>query len=223
MSPTRSISRTSTRVKNDANLQVVTGPFWNVQFLAVNQAVAPFDNAQVRQALQYAINKQNIADVVFYGNYTLGAGPIAPGLLGYDESLAQTYTYDPEKAKSLIAESGVGEISFDLYNRPNSVWPLIGQLIQADLEAVGITANLVALEDAEFFAQLGTGKAAAFLNDWTWDNGDPDNVTYSLFSAPRAETRLGYKNDRVNELEHAGPGGGRSGQADRVLHRDAAS
>ena len=122
------------------------------------------------------------------------------GLLGYDESLQSTYTYDPEKAKSLISESGVGEISFDLYNRPNSVWPLIGQLIQADLEAVGIKANIVALEDAEFFPQLGTGKTAVFLNDWTWDNGDPDNVTYSLFSAPRAETRLGYKNDRVNEL-----------------------
>lgn len=187
-------------VKNDENLQLVTGPFWNVQFLAVNQAVAPFDNLQVRQALQYAINKQNIAEVVFYGNYTLGAGPIAPGLLGYDESLAATYSYDPDKAKALIAESGVGEISFDLYNRTNATWPLIGQLIQADLEAVGITANLVALEDAEFFASLGTGETAAFLNDWTWDNGDPDNVTYSLFSAPRAETRLGYKNERVNEL-----------------------
>jgi len=187
-------------VKNDSNLQVVSGTFWNVQFLAVSQAIKPFDSAQVRQALQYAINKQNIADVVFYGNYTLGAGPIAPGLLGYDEALASTYPFDPEKAKSLISESGVGDVSFDLYNRTNSVWPLIGQLIQADLEAVGIKANIVALEDAEFFSQLGTGKTAAFLNDWTWDNGDPDNVTYSLFSAPRAETRLGYKNDRVNEL-----------------------
>jgi peptide/nickel transport system substrate-binding protein len=187
-------------VQNDANLQVVSGPFWNVQFLGLNAAVKPFDSLQVRQALQYAINKQNIADAVFYGHYTLGAGPVAPGLLGYDESLASVYSYDPEKAKSLIAEAGVGDVSFDLYNRTNSVWPLIGQLIQADLEAVGIKANIVSLEDAEFFSQLGTGKTAAFLNDWTWDNGDPDNVTYSLFSAPRAETRLGYKNDRVNEL-----------------------
>jgi len=187
-------------VKGDSNLQVVTGSFWNVQFIGLNQAIAPFDNLKVRQALSYAVNKQNIADVVFYGNYTLGGGPIAPGLLGYDEALANVYTYDPEKAKSLLAESGAGEVSFDLYNRTNSVWPLIGQLLQADFEAVGVTANIVALEDAEFFSQLGSGEVAAFLNDWTWDNGDPDNVTYSLFSAPRAETRLGFKNDRVNEL-----------------------
>ena len=38
------------------------------------------------------------------------------------------------------------------------------------------------------------------MNDWTWDNGDPDNVMFSLFTAPRAITRLGYKNARVNEL-----------------------
>ena len=187
-------------VKSDSNLQVVSGPFWNVQFIGLNQAVAPFDNLQIRQALNFAVNKQNIADAVFYGNYTLGGGPIAPGLLGYDAALVDTYAYDPDKAKSLISEANVGDISFDLYNRTNSVWPLIGQLIQADLDAVGIKANIVALEDAEFFSKLGTGEVAAFLNDWTWDNGDPDNVTYSLFSAPRAQTRLGFTNDRVNEL-----------------------
>jgi peptide/nickel transport system substrate-binding protein len=187
-------------VQSDPNLTLITGPFLNVQFLAFNQNLAPFDNQQVRRAVEHAINKQNIADAVFYGNYTLGAGPIAPGLLGYDETLAQVYPYDPEKAKSLLAEAGVGAVSFDLYNRTNSFWPLLGQLIQADLAAVGITANLVSLEDAEFFAALNAGQAPAFLNDWTWDNGDPDNVMYSLFTAPRAQSRLGYKNDRVNEL-----------------------
>jgi peptide/nickel transport system substrate-binding protein len=187
-------------VRNDQNLTLVTGPFLNVQYLAFNEKLAPFDNPKVRQAFEYAINKQNIADVVFFGNYTLGAGPIAPGLIGYDESLASTYSFDPEKAKALLAESGVGQVSFDFYNRTNSFWPLLGQLIQADLEAVGVKANLVSLEDAEFFAQLNASKAPAFMNDWTWDNGDPDNVMWSLFSAPRAESRLGYKNDRVNEL-----------------------
>ncbi len=88
-------------VEADENLQLITGPFWNVQFLGLNQSVAPFDNLQFRQALQYAINKQNISDAVFYNNYTLGAGPIAPGLLGYDESLATTYSYDPEQASSI--------------------------------------------------------------------------------------------------------------------------
>src|SRR5919112_1631853 len=186
-------------VENDPNLQLITGPFLNMQFLAFNQALAPFDNLQVRQAVQHAVNKQNVAEVVASGNYTLGAGPIAPTLIGYDESLAEKYPYDPEAAKALIAESGLTDISFDLYNRTNSFWPVLGQLIQADLAAVGITANLQSLEDAEFFDLLGAGKAQAFINDWTWDNGDPDNVMYSLFTHERAVTRLGYKNESVNK------------------------
>jgi len=174
-----------------------------VQFLGMNGLIAPFDNLQVRQAIQHAINKQNIADAVFYGNYTLGAGPIAPGVPGYDETLADAYPYDPERAAALLEESGVGEITFDLYNRGNGVWPLIGQLIQADLQAVGINANLLSLPDAEFFGQLNAGEVPAFINDWTWDNGDPDNVMFSLYTAPRAVTRLGYENARVNELNNA--------------------
>lgn len=187
-------------VENDPNLQLITGPFLNVQFLAFNQAIAPFDNQQVRQAVQHAVNKANVAEVVSSGHYTLGAGPIAPTLIGYDPSLAEKYPYDPEAAKALIAESGLTEISFDLANRANSFWPVLGQLIQADLAAVGITANLLSLEDAEFFDLLNSGQAQAFINDWTWDNGDPDNVMFSLFANERAVTRMGYKNERVNEL-----------------------
>jgi peptide/nickel transport system substrate-binding protein len=188
-------------VEGNPDLQLITGPFWNVQFLGFNQSVAPFDNLQFRQALQYAINKQNISDAVFYGNYTLGGGPIAPGLLGYDESLETTYAYDPDQATSLISESGVTEMIFDLYNRTNSFWPILGQLVQADLAEVGVTVNLVSLEDAEFFDALNTeGKVGAFLNDWTWDNGDPDNIIYSLFASPRAETRLGLSNDQIIDL-----------------------
>ena len=93
-------------VANDPNLQVITGPFWNVQFLGMNQTVAPFDNLQVRQAVHHAINKQNIADVVFFGNYTLGAGPIAPGVPGYDESLAGNYPYDPDAARAMLVPAG---------------------------------------------------------------------------------------------------------------------
>ncbi|HEX5499654.1 MAG TPA: ABC transporter substrate-binding protein, partial [Thermomicrobiales bacterium] len=187
-------------VKNDPNLQLLTGPFLSVQFLAFNEAIPPFDNAKLRQAVQHAINKKNIADAVFYGQYTLGGGPIAPTLLGYDPSLADRYPYDVAKAKALVAESGASNVSFTLINRSNSFWPTIGQLIQADLAAIGITANLQALEDADFYSQLNASKAQAFINDWTWDNADPDNVMFSLFTAPRAVSRMGYKNDRVNQL-----------------------
>lgn len=187
-------------LQGDANLQAITGTFLNVQYLGFNQTLAPFDNEKVRQAVEHAINRQNISDAIFYGNYTLGAGPVAPGLPGYDASLADVYPYDPDKAKALLEESGVTDLSIDLSNRANSFWPLLGQLIQADLEDVGFKVNLQALEDAEFFAHLNDNTTAFFLNDWTWDNGDPDNVMYSLFSSPRAVDRFGYNDPQVDQL-----------------------
>ncbi|MEX0741853.1 MAG: SDR family NAD(P)-dependent oxidoreductase, partial [Phycisphaeraceae bacterium] len=162
--------------------------------------VGPFDNLSLRMAAQHAVNKESVAEVVASGHYTLGAGPIAPTLIGYDPSLAERYPYDPAQAEALIAESGLSDISFELLNRSGSFWPLLGQLIQADLAAVGITVTLQSLEDAEFFDRLNSGEVQAFVNDWTWDNGDPDNVMYSLFTHERAVNRMGYQNETVNEL-----------------------
>jgi peptide/nickel transport system substrate-binding protein len=187
-------------IEGDENLQLITGPFLNVQFLAFNQAIPPFDNHSLRMGVQHAINKESIAEVVASGHYTLGAGPIAPTLPGYDPSLAERYPYDPAQAEALIAESGLTDITFELLNRSTSFWPLLGQLIQADLAAVGITVNLQSMEDAEFFDQLNSGEVQAFVNDWTWDNGDPDNVMFSLFTHERAVNRMGYQNETVNEL-----------------------
>jgi peptide/nickel transport system substrate-binding protein len=187
-------------IEADPNLQLITGPYLNVQFLAFNEAIPPFDNQTLRQAVQHAINKEAVAEVVTAGHYTLGAGPIAPTLIGYDPALAERYPYDPEQAQALIAESGLSDISFDLLNRSTTFWPLLGQLIQADLAAVGITVNLQSLEDAEFFDRLNSGEVQAFINDWTWDNGDPDNVMFSLFVHERAMNRMGYQNETVNEL-----------------------
>src|SRR5262249_3716449 len=110
------------------------------------------------------------------------------------------YPFDVDQAKKLVAESGVSNISFDLLHRSESFWPLLAQLVQADLAAIGITANLKSLESAEFYDQVNTGKVQAFLNDWTWDNGDPDNIMYPIFVHERAMTRMGYKNEKVNQL-----------------------
>ncbi len=188
------------RLESDSNLQAIAGDFLNMQYIGFNMSLAPFDSLAVRQAVQHAVNKQNIADAIFYGRYTLGAGPIAPGLPGYDPSLAETYPYDPERARQLLAEAGIDGLEVELRNRANSFWPLIGQLIQADLAEIGITVNLLALEDAEFYAGLNDNSTAFFVNDWTWDNGDPDNVMYSLFSAPAAFDRFGFKDPEIDAL-----------------------
>lgn len=188
------------RLESDGNLQAISGNFLNMQYIGFNASLAPFDNLAVRRAVQHAVNKQNIADAIFYGSYTLGAGPIAPGLPGYDPTLAEYYPYDPERARQLLADAGIDGLEVELRNRANSYWPLIGQLIQADLAEIGITVSLQSLEDAEFYAGLNNNSTPFFVNDWTWDNGDPDNVMYSLFSAPASFDRFGFKDPEIDAL-----------------------
>jgi ABC-type transport system substrate-binding protein len=71
-------------------------------------------------------------------------------------------------------------------HRVESVYPQIAQLIQADLQAVGMKVSLQGFEQAAFGAKINAGEHQVAINDWTMDNSDPDNVMWGLFSTNRA-------------------------------------
>ena len=86
---------------------IVEGSMSLVQALYLNNGVEPFNNELVRQAMCYATDRQQILDVAFDGYGSLIGSSMYPALGKYfDESLTDTYTYDPEKAKALLAEAG---------------------------------------------------------------------------------------------------------------------
>ena len=146
-------------VKSSATLQAVTGQFLDTQYLGMNLMVPPFDNQKVRQAVQYAINKDNISKALFYGNYTLGAGPIHPSLAGYDATLANMYPHDPDQAKQLLADAGMSSgLSFQLLTRSEGIWPLEVQLVQSDLEAIGANVTVRQLDSAAFYDEINASK-----------------------------------------------------------------
>ncbi len=191
-------------VKSSADLQTINGSFLDTQYIGMNTVLAPFDNVKVRQAVQYAINKQNIAKALFYGNYTLGAGPIHPSLPGYDGSLQSVYTYDPAKAKQLLADAGLSSgFQLELLTRSEGIWPLEVQLVQADLAAIGANVTVKQMDSAAFYDQINASKGQIFLNDWVYDTGDPDNIMFSVFSSPRARSRLGYNSPEEDKLNLA--------------------
>ena len=211
-------------VKNDANLQVVSGdlleravPGRQPGGQAVRQARRCGRRCSTRSTSRTSPTSSST------GTTPSGRVRSRPVCSGTTRRWPPPIPTIPEKAKSLISESGVGDVSFDLYNRTNSVWPLIGQLIQADLEAVGIKANIVSLEDAEFFSQLGTGKVGGLperLDVGQRRSGQHDLL--ALLGAAGGDP-AGLQERPGQRAEHAGAGGGRPGQAGRVLCRDAAS
>jgi peptide/nickel transport system substrate-binding protein len=114
------------------------------------------------------------------------------------------YAYDPEGAKKLLAEAGVGEISTELYAMNVDPNPRIAQSIQQDLAAVGIKAEIRSLAQAEVISAGGSGKAPMIWSGgmaWIADFPDPANFYYGIPAAPGPSRAAGTGRHCNKELD----------------------
>lgn len=196
-------------VTADTKLQAIDrGESCNLFHLGLNETHKPFDNLKIRQAVAYAINKQALIDT-FYGGQAVVAKTWMPMGAQYakDESLP---TYDPVKAKQLIADSGVpaADLTFDFWypaavSRPYMPDPKgIFQAISADLEAVGFKINAQTKPwRPDYLKEEATGKYPMWLIGWTCDWAGPDNfldTAFFYYSGGKPNPEFAYKNDALN-------------------------
>ena len=152
----------------------------NVGYLAYNTKVAPFDNPKVRKALNMAIDKQAIIDVVFQGSGQPAKNPIPPTMWSYNDAVEDD-AYDPEAAKAMLAEAGVSDLSMKIWAMPvqrpyNPNARRMAELLQADFAKIGVTVEIVSYEWGEYLDRSkAVDRDGAVLLGWTGDNGDPDN------------------------------------------------
>ncbi len=166
-------------MRSDPEINLLQQEGLNVGYLGFNVEKAPFDNKKVRQALNMAINKQAIIDVVFQGAGKVAKNPIPPTIWSYNDEI-QDYPYDPEKAKKLLAEAGVKDLKTNIWAMPvqrpyNPNARRMAELIQADWDKVGVKAEIVSFEWGEYLKRSKEGEHDSVLLGWTGDNGDPDN------------------------------------------------
>ena len=150
-------------------------------YVTMNVAQAPFDNLKVRQAVNMAINKDRIVRLI-NNRAAPATQALPPAMPGYNPD-NKGYAYDPEGAKKLLAEAGVGEIATELYTMNVDPNPRIAQAIQQDLAAVGIKAEIRSLAQAEVIAAGGAGKAPMIWSGgmaWIADFPDPANFYYGI-------------------------------------------
>jgi len=179
--------------KADSKLQYFDrGSACNTGVFAMNQKFKPFDNLKVRQAVGYAINRQAIVDAFFGDTGVVLKNWTPPGTI-FANDLAVP-NYDVEKAKALLAESGVTDLSFEFWYPSDVSRPYMPdpkgefEAILRDLEAVGFKPTpKTAPWRPDYLAAESRGDYPGFLIGWNCDWLGIDNFLYTAF--------FGYRGD----------------------------
>ncbi|MEP4248148.1 ABC transporter substrate-binding protein [Tateyamaria sp.] len=143
----------------DPRFQVLTGSTEGETILSTNNKQAPFDDLRVRQALAHAIDRQAIIDGAMFGFGTPIGTHFAPHNPAYVD-LTGLSAYDPDKARALLAEAGMADgFETTLHLPPPSYARRGGEIIAAQLAEVGIKAEIINVEWAQWLETVFRGKS----------------------------------------------------------------
>lgn len=200
------------QIRKDARFAFYQQPGPHVWWVTLNVRKKPFSDVKVRQAANYAVNKEAIANDILKGTATVSSGPIPPAITwAYTDQVAK-YPYDPAKAKRLLAEAGYPNGFPAIFWIPESGSGMqspktMAQAIQADLAAVGIRAQIQTFEWGAYLNQYGKGfgsEADMGALSFMLDPGDPAPMLSLILDGhalpPNGFNGGYYKNDDVDKL-----------------------
>ncbi|HBZ44990.1 MAG TPA: ABC transporter substrate-binding protein [Maritimibacter sp.] len=193
------------RAAEDVNLMEQEG--LNVGYLAYNTQMPPFDNPKVRKALNMAIDKQAIIDVVFQGAGQIAKNPLPPTMWSYNDAVEDD-PFDPDAAKAMLEEEGVTDLDLKIWAMPvqrpyNPNARRMAELMQEDFANIGVNVEIVSYEWGEYLDRSkAMDRDGAVLLGWTGDNGDPDNFLAVLLGcdAVGGSNRAQWCHEPFNDL-----------------------
>jgi len=188
----------------------VAAPSFETSYLGMDVTRPPLDDIKIRQALAYAINKDEIASKVLANRVKAAYGVLPPGFPAYNPDL-KGLGYDLEKAKNLLTESKYGP---DPKKWPRITLTVPGELgtaIGLDLEAIlamwrdnlGITVEVQQVEWATFLEELDSHRLQMFALAWMADYPDPQNFLDLHFHSQSVNNQTRYSNAEVDRLLEA--------------------
>ena len=173
---------------------VLTASRLRTTYLTMKTNQKPFDDKRVRQAVNYAINKARIVQLI-NGRAAVTSQILPPGMAGYEADF-KGYGYDPQKAKELLAQAGYPNgFSTELYATNADPDPRIVQSIQQNLAVVGINVELKTLAGSQVVAAAGAPDQAPLVWSgtlgWGADYPDPSDFYMPILACASA-TRGGW-------------------------------
>ena len=189
--------------ENMKSIQMPDVPVFSWAMLEFNCSKPPFDNATLRLALAYAIDRQEIIDSVMLGNAKITA-PVPEGMGAYsaDWKTLPGYQVDLEKAKALLKEAGYPDgLKFQL-KTSTAYAPYVptAQVIQSDLKKIGVEVEIVPLEWGAYIKDITNFDTwTACFHSFPSYTADPDAYLYRWFHSKGA-WNIGFSDPVVDEL-----------------------
>ena len=182
-------------------------PSFSVSFIGLNVNEPPFDDPKFRLALNYAVNKKEIATSALSDLVVPAVGVIPPGFPSYNPDL-KGYGYDPERAKRLLSESRYGADTGSIPRITLSIAGNFGASVGLDMEVMlrsweetlGVEVEIQQTEWATFLQDLHKRRFQMFAIGWSADYPDPQNFLDILFHSESTNNWGAYSNREVDSL-----------------------
>lgn len=174
--------------------------------IGLNTQVAPFDDVRVRQAFNYALDKQRLIDTFSNGQALIANGSLPPGMPGFGGLIEPTYPFDPAKARELLAEAGYADpTDLPTLTYTTSGYGDAGGYVTAVItlwqETLGVTIKPVVLDPFIFYDELYAGSAGNFYGSgWCADYPDPQNFLDILYHSDSLQNIGGFANAEIDFL-----------------------
>jgi len=190
------------QLQQDSSLHVGVAPVFRIELVQLNTTKKPFDNQKVRQALNYAIDKEALVKGVLHGNGTVAVSSLP--VMAYHNDALQPYPYDPTKARALLAEAGYpnGFSTTLLVPAGDVTYRQVASALQSDLKKVGVNVDIQTIEGSSQYSTTKAGNYEMSLSYATSDTIDPDQlIGFTAVNPERANAfHTQWKDARLNEL-----------------------
>jgi oligopeptide transport system substrate-binding protein len=185
----------------------ITLPTLSIFYIGFNVQGPPFDDQKVRQAFNYAIDKDKLVEVVLKKMDVKAEGILPPGMPGYNEDL-QGYPYDPEKARQLIAESRYGdasnlpEITLNVSGGGGAADRQVAAIVEMYKQNLGVDVAIQQTDWATYLWDLRAHRYQMFglTAGWIADYPDPQDFLDVLFHSESRNNDMEYSNPEVDRL-----------------------
>ena len=183
--------------------QTVLGPDVTAYFFIINTEDPILKSLDLRRAVSLAINREAIAETVFGNLRRPASSIIPPGILGYEPDAWPYSRFDRAQAGELLVAAGYpgGEAlpQLSLLTNSGGGHEDVLQLVQADLESIGVGCRIESVEVSQFLERLSAGDFQIARFSWTADYPVIDNFLYPLFSSESGNNAGHYANAAVDQ------------------------